>query len=380
MDLQAKLPPGCSSSSERPLVSVILAVLNEAAHIRQCIDSLLNQEAQDFDLEILAIDGMSKDGTKEILQEIAATEPRLRVLENQQRRTPFAFNLGLRGARGEYICIFGSHTSYRKDYISVCLKELIAQNAVACVGRIVTRPANATLGGQLVAWAVSHPFGSSRKSFRTQREGFSETANYPVARKAAFLEVGGFSEQLLRNQDNDMGQKLRAKGHKFYCTWKTECYYYPAGSLKDLLAYVYRTGFWNVISFKKNFACMGIRHFVPFLFLIALLSTSIVAAGRLLFPPADAVLASLPFRLLLGLHLAAGSVSALQVAWRERAPAALCLPFVFLGLHLAYGFGSLCAFVRGARIPSLPPESPAEAKGLTKEALSGSEVLHSTRS
>lgn len=350
-----------ATSSERPLVSVILAIFNEAASVGKSLASLLNQETPDFDLEILAIDGMSEDGTGEILKSIAATDSRLRILVNQRRKTPFAFNLGLREARGQYVCIFGSHTTYRRDYISVCLKEMISHNAVACVGRIVTRPLDETLEASLVAWAVSHPFGSSRKSFRTQQEGASETVNYPIARIAALLEVGGFSEQLLRNQDNDMVQKLRAKGHKLYCTWKTECYYHPKGTLKGLLVYAYRAGFWNVLSFKENLTCMALRHFVPFFFLAALLSASLLALCGLILPHANRELTSLPLLALLGVYMAVGTVAALQVAWREKAVGALCLPFVFLGFHVAYGYGTLVAFATGARAPSPQPERMAEA-------------------
>ena len=361
MNQQAEQSMQRSSSGGRPMVSVILAMFNEAAHIEKCITSLLAQQTPDFDLEILAVDGMSEDGTREILETIVAADPRVRILVNKRRRTPFAFTLGLREARGEYVCIFGSHTTYREDYISVCLRELIDNDAVATVGRIVTRPLNDTLEALLVAWAVSHPFGSSGKSFRTQREGVSETVNYPVARKAAFLEAGGFSEQLLRNQDNDMIQKLRAKGYKLYCTWKTECYYHPKGTLKNLFVYAYRSGFWNVISFKKNLTCMGLRHFIPFFYLVALLLSFLFALCGLLLPRFDRELSLLPFFALLGLHLGAGTLAALQIAWRERSAEALCLPFVFLGFHAAYGLGTLFAFATGAGAPAPQPERMVEA-------------------
>src|SRR5215831_4609126 len=49
--------------NERPLVSVILAVFNEAGYITKCMTSLLEQETPDFDLEILAVDGGSTDST-----------------------------------------------------------------------------------------------------------------------------------------------------------------------------------------------------------------------------------------------------------------------------------------------------------------------------
>src|SRR5438445_10162024 len=102
------------SVNSRPLVSVILPVYNEAAHIEQVVRSILNQSRSTFDLEILAIDGNSTDGTSEILQNIAGSNPEVRVLANPRRMTPLAFNIGLEHARGEYICIFGAHTAYER--------------------------------------------------------------------------------------------------------------------------------------------------------------------------------------------------------------------------------------------------------------------------
>src|SRR5690349_13759043 len=118
------MPDLTLSSSARPLVSVILAVRNEAKFIRAAVESLLKQETQHFDLEVLVIDGMSSDGTSAIVAELMKSDPRIRLVINERQKTPYAFNLGLKEARGEYVCIFGAHTSYSKDYISVCLDEL----------------------------------------------------------------------------------------------------------------------------------------------------------------------------------------------------------------------------------------------------------------
>src|SRR5215467_12269520 len=126
--------------NERPVVSVILAVFNEAGYIEKCMTSLLEQETPGFDLEILAVDGGSTDGTKDYLERIASTDSRVRVLHNERKRTPFAFNLGLREAKGDYVCIFGAHSAYAKDYISVCLKELLARDVLGCGGRLLTQP------------------------------------------------------------------------------------------------------------------------------------------------------------------------------------------------------------------------------------------------
>lgn len=344
-------PPAERSASSRPLVSVILAVCNEAAKIEQCLASLLAQQAPDFDLEFFAVDGRSTDGTVEILDRLAIADSRVKVLTNERRRTPFAFNLGLQEARGEYVCILGAHTEYSHDYISTCWHQLLARGVAGCGGRVVTRPAVNTLQARLVAAALAHPFGSSRKSFRTQPEGFVDTVNYPVLRKAPLLEAGGYDETLLRNQDNDMSQKLLAAGHRLYCTWKTQCFYHPQSTARALLSYAFRNGYWNVISLRKNAASMAARHFFPFIFLLGLLAAGLLAAASPLLTVPYPLYALLPLITLLGTYLAVAALAATQVAVRDRFGGAAWLPLVFLGLHLAYGSGTLCALVAGAGIP-----------------------------
>ncbi len=337
----------------RPLVSVVLASLNEGNHIEKCMASLREQETADFDLEILAVDGLSSDGTREYLEKIAAVDSRVRVLINEKRRTPFAFNLGLREAQGEYLCIFGAHAVYRKDYISVCLKELLAKGAGGCGGRVFTEPASDSLSARLVAYTMAHPFGSSRKSFRTQAEGFVDSVGYMVVRKEALMAVGGYSEGLLRNQDNDTSQKLRAMGHRIYCTWQTHCFYHPKERISELLRYAYRNGFWNAISLRENPSSMGVRHFIPFLFVLGLLGSFLLALIGILSPTPFRTLFVLPFLLALLLHLSAGTFAALQISLRRKDPGALLLPFVFLGFHFAYGLGTLIAILKGVRVRDL---------------------------
>lgn len=196
----------------RSRVSVILPVRNEVRFIDATIQSLLAQGTQEIDLEILAVDGRSEDGTAEKLAAWSARDPRVRALDNPIGTTPAAMNIGLREARGEFVCIFGAHATYSPDYIATCIRELRARGAVGCSGRVVTRPGGPSLGARLVAWCMAHPFGSSGGSVRMRSGVFVDHPPFPVLARQALLDVGGFDETLLRNQDNDMSQKLRARG------------------------------------------------------------------------------------------------------------------------------------------------------------------------
>lgn len=83
-------------------VSVILPVYNGEKYLQETISSILGQRLTD--LEVLAIDDGSTDGTAKILRRCAETDSRVRVFTQKNGGPAKARNLGIREARGEYLC------------------------------------------------------------------------------------------------------------------------------------------------------------------------------------------------------------------------------------------------------------------------------------
>lgn len=342
-----------SSSSVRPVISVVMPVRNEALYIRRAVSSLLGQEAKGFELEVMVVDGASTDATASILRELEQQDSRVHYLFNARQNTPSAFNIGLRAAQGEYVCILGAHSEYAPDYIEVCFHELQRTNASGCSGRVVTCAANHSWQAHLVALAFSHPFGSSSNSVRTQCAGFVDTIPYPLFRKQVLLEVGGYDEALFRNQDNDMNQRLRARGHKLYLTDKTTAKLFGRPTIWSLVQYAYKSGFWNFITVRRNKAAMSARHFVPFAFVLVLLAGAMLACVSLAFPEHRWSLC-LPLIAALSAHFGVGFLFAAREWFRNRDPLSPLLPGAWLALHTAYGCGTLGALLGNCMPPPLP--------------------------
>jgi succinoglycan biosynthesis protein ExoA len=336
----------------RDMVSAIIAVRNEERHIESVLKSLRQQDAPDFDLEFIVVDGDSNDGTRGLTERIAAADCRVKLVINKDRNTPKAFNLGLHSARGEYVCILGAHTIYARDYIAICLQELKGSGAVGCSGCAWVCASGEGLQARLVAWALAHPFGTSTRSMRTRGAGFADSIPYPVFLKKALIEVGGYDNQLHRNQDNDICQKLRAQGRTLYMTDKTSCEYFVSPTLMSLSRYAFKTGFWNFISLKINPASMALRHFVPAAF-VAMVILSLMAF-TLSFGATGDIKAVLRSSILLVtlIYSLASLAAAGQIAFRQRSIHALLLPVGFLVLHFSYGIGTLTAMAKNARPPA----------------------------
>lgn len=336
----------------KPLVSVILATYNEGRHIETTLLSLLSQKCEEIELEMLVIDGGSSDDTSERIAPFLA-DPRVKLLSNPAKSAPAAFNIGLRAAAGEYVCILGAHASYARDYVETCYREMLSHNVTGCSGRMSTVPANNSGSAKLAAWCLGHAFASSPNSVRTHSGGFADTIPYPLFHKTALLELGGYNEQLVRNQDNDMNYRLRAAGHRLYLTERTQATYVARQGVKSLMKYAFRSGLWNAITLRINAPCMHLRHFAP-LALVVLSGTLALAA---MFAKLMNFSTSVPLSLLmlvLGGHLLFGLISGVQVSIRDRNFAGMLLPLVILGFHFSYGIGTLAGFFSSPKLLPTP--------------------------
>src|SRR5689334_19167843 len=104
------------------LVSVVIPCRNEAKAIRQTVKAILESEYPE--VEVLVVDGMSEDGTREILKQLESEDPRVRMVDNPHRLTPYAFNLGVKNARGEYVQVVGSRNVLAKNYLGLLVTAL----------------------------------------------------------------------------------------------------------------------------------------------------------------------------------------------------------------------------------------------------------------
>ena len=85
------------------MLSVICPIYNEEEYINQCIESILMQDYPKNDLEILFVDGMSKDKTRDIVKEYSEKYPFIHLLDNPKKIVPCAMNIGIKASRGDII-------------------------------------------------------------------------------------------------------------------------------------------------------------------------------------------------------------------------------------------------------------------------------------
>ncbi len=331
-----------------PLVSVIIPTRNEAGFIERNIRSVLENDYPTEQIEIVVVDGMSDDGTGDIVTRLAERDDRIRLIENPRRITPVAFNLGINASMGEIIFIIGGHSSVPKDFIRKSVQTLLEHPEAWCVGGAIETINDNYIGGVISA-AMSTPVGVGNARFRLGNyQGYVDTVTFPCYWRWVFDKIGMFDEQLVRNQDDDFNLRLILAGGKIYMDSNIRSNYYARGSLRKLAKQYFQYGFWRIRTIQKHSRPATLRQLAPLVLVCIWLALII---GTLICRPIGYGLLGFAWLYLLGLLVGTLDV-ARKAGWRY-APLA---PAVFAILHFCYGLGGLkgiwsfCILHRGGKI------------------------------
>jgi succinoglycan biosynthesis protein ExoA len=312
------------------IVSIVCPCRNEVSHVDGFLRDVTKQHACDFDLEILIADGQSDDGTAEVLAAWCARDPRIKVLSNSDRIASTGLNAAVRAARGEIIVRMDVHTQYSDDYVAQCVRSL-RQSGATCVGG-PWLPKGTSLRQRSIAAAFSSPFGSGgAKSRRPNYTGPIDTVYLGAWRRADLIELGGFDENLVRNQDDELCLRITRSGGVVWQSAEIRSYYLPRDTLAGLWEQFYQYGYWKVAVIKKHRLPAAIRQLAPPLFIAVLLTLTVIG----LVSPAAMLI---EFALLMAYLVAAASAAITARASYQ--PTSLVLVILSLMcMHFSYGLG-----------------------------------------
>jgi len=145
--------------ADLPFVTIILPIRNESGHVAKGLGAILAQDYPIDCMEILIVDGMSTDATRNILSQIVSTHPRhkIRILDNPGKIVPTGLNIALRQAKGEIIIRVDGHCQIVPDYVRKCV-QYIRDQQVDGVGGPMHSIGEGYIS-ELIAIAMSSKFG-----------------------------------------------------------------------------------------------------------------------------------------------------------------------------------------------------------------------------
>jgi len=334
-------PPGL----DRPFISVIVPVRNEAAFIRDTLDQLLHQDYARDSFEILVADGRSTDATAALVRDYAARWPNVRLLDNPRRWSSAGRNLTILAARGDLLVIVDGHCEIdRVNYLTE-LADAFRRSGADCVGR--PQPldvSGATLMQRAVAAGRSCWLGHHPDSYiYASEERFVPPQSVAVAyRRGVFSRVGLFDEAFDACEDVEFNHRVARAGLRCFFTPRIAARYVPRSSLGGLFRQMVRYGRGRVRLARKHPETGSVRSFAPAAFLLGLLAGPPLAW---LSPWLAALYGGT-----LALYAAVVLLVSLTLAARARRPTLFpLLPLVFATIHLGAGAGIVTEWLAGRR-------------------------------
>jgi len=317
-------------------VSVIIVTRDEERYILNCIKSIETQFEKDDKWELIIVDGMSEDKTKEIASEyLPHVNYAYQILENEKKILSAGWNIGIKNAQGKYVVRPDAHGALHKGYIKYGLEVLEQKPDVTAVGGVLETKAKG-FWGNIIKEALSSRVGVGNSSFRTATQsGYYDTAVFALYKKEIFDKVGYFDEKLVRHQDNDMHRRVKEAGGKFYLDIRMVSDYYCRDTVPKLLNQMYNIG--RYLPDVMSDGSLSIRHFAPFifyvvlsvLFLLGMVSSTFILLALLMFCG----------------YLSVIGLDTLMRVIKKKNPTFLLNIFIIPAMHASYAYGTFIGFI-----------------------------------
>ena len=259
--LEILTPEGLPPLAEKPGVSFIMPVLNEAEHIEQAITTILAQE-YDGDKEIVLALGPSTDDTNAIIESMAARDSRIQTVDNPQAATPIGLNLAIAATHHPVIIRVDAHSGLDADYTRQAIDTLRETKSANCGGLMLAR--GKTFFQKAVARAYMSPVGLGGPAYHSGDEAQeAESAYLGVYRREVFDHLGGFDEGIKRGQDWELNLRIRTAGGRIWFNPDMEVTYWPRGTWSKIAQQFWATGIWRAELIRRYGSQNSLRYFAP---------------------------------------------------------------------------------------------------------------------
>ena len=315
-----------------------MPVRNEAAFIERSVGAVLAQDYPRDRLEVIIADGLSSDGTRDVVARLRQQNPNVSLIDNPGRIASTGLNAALGVAKGEIIIRVDGHSEIAPDYVRRCVSHLTDDKVDGVGGPLET--VGETYRARAIAAAMSSTFGVGDSAFRigAGRAKFVDTVAFAGYRRETIQRAGPFDEELVRNQDDEYNYRVRKLGGRILLSPDIQARYYSRAGFRKLWKQYFEYGYWKVRVLQKHSRQMSARQFVPPLFVLTLLlfilSAPFLMVSRWLLAATVIAYAVL--------SLGATIAVARKSEWRLFP----LLPIAFAIIHLAYGAGFLVGILR----------------------------------
>ncbi len=323
------------------LVSLCVIAYNEEKVLNGLFRNIASQSYPHEKIEVILVDSNSTDNTKSMMEDFKETNynfNRVEIVSNSKKNQASAWNCALCEAKGDVIIRIDAHAQIPRDFIRRSIENLEEGEDIVGGGRpnIVD---NETSWKLTLLAAEESLFGSSIAEYRrpTEKKEYHDSLFHAAYRREVFEEVGGFNESLGRTEDNELHYRIRQAGYKMCSCPDIISFQHTRNTLRNMIKQKFGNGYWIGLTLGVCPGCLSYFHFVPFLFLLAIVAFTICACFGFFYPLMFLALAYCMFDFV-------NTVGCF--ATKKLQPQFIILPFLFPILHIAYGVGTLCGIIK----------------------------------
>ena len=325
-------------------LSVCIIAYNEENFLPRLLEDIKKQEYPHEFTEVVLIDGMSEDKTKAIMEAFKAEDNRfynVQVLDNPARIQAAGWNVAIKNFTGDVLSRIDAHTHIPSDFSRKVMAD-IEQGENVVGGKRPCLVESDSKWSKMLLSTENALFGSSiNSSRRSESKTYIKTMFHASYRREVFDKVGLFNEKLIRTEDNEMHYRIRQAGFKLLYDPEIVSYQYARSSLKRMIKQKFGNGYWIGLTVKVCPGCLSLYHFIPFVFVLAIIATSVIAASG--FPWLSL--------LMWALYWLFAFVSMVIAMINDGFSfAMLLMPFIFLMLHVSYGIGTIAGLLDFKRL------------------------------
>jgi succinoglycan biosynthesis protein ExoA len=329
------------------LVSIIVPCFNEEKTITQLLTGLYQQTYPQKFVETIISDGFSTDDTRKRISEFQSLHPdySILVIDNPHKTIPSGLNAAIRAAHGEYIVRLDAHSVPAKDYIERCVDGLEKGLGVNVGGVWNIQPGNNGWIARSIAKAASSRLGVGDAGYRlNSKSGEVDTVPFGSFKRSSLIQLGGFDETLLTNEDYELNTRIRQSGGKIWLDDSIRSTYFARSSLAGLASQYWRYGFWKAQMLKRYPKSIRLRQALPPLFVLAILVNLILSFFQPMFI----------FLLLtiICIYLSILFIFAWRIASKDHVPAFIIgIPCAITIMHACWGSGLIIGLMSSPKKP-----------------------------